>query len=62
MSDIEHELLGEIERAGDRSRRLAELAHRALLAAREAQDARDGRHEPWIDDALAEIGRELAAD
>jgi hypothetical protein len=55
MSDIEHELLGEIERAGDRSRRLAEIATRALLAARHAQDALDGRHDPWLDAALTEV-------
>ena len=60
MSDIEHELLGEIERTGDRARRLAEIARRALITARDAQDAAGNDHERWIDDALVEVERELA--
>ena len=62
MSDVEHELLGEIERSADRARRLAELARRALVAARDAQDTAAGTHEPWIDDALTNVERELATD
>ena len=61
MSDIEHELLGEIERAEERAQRFADLARRALVAARDAQDAAGG-HEAWIDDALAELERELATE
>jgi hypothetical protein len=61
MSDIEHELLGEIERAEERAKRFADLARRALAAARDAQDTAGG-HERWIDDALAELERELATE
>jgi hypothetical protein len=48
MSDVEHELITEVEQ-------LRALAQRALLAAMTAQDAADGRHEAWIDDALREL-------
>ncbi len=60
MTDIEHELVQENQRLRDRAARLADLAHRALIAAVEAQERAHGAHEPWLDDALASIEEVLA--
>ena len=54
MSDAEHQLVLDVRELLEQNRRLAELARRALVAARDAQDV-GGAHEPWIDDALAEV-------
>jgi hypothetical protein len=55
MSDIEHELITDIDVARTEIAKLRALAERALVAASTAQDAAYGRHEEWIDDALREL-------
>ena len=55
MSDIEHQLVMDVRALVAHSRHLAEIAQRALVAARDAQDANGRGHDPWIDDALAEV-------
>jgi hypothetical protein len=51
MSDIEHQLIMDLRALLERTRYLAEVARRSLVAARDAQDAAGG-HEPWLDDAF----------
>jgi hypothetical protein len=55
MSDVEHELIGDMSEARAEIERLRALAARALAAAACAQDAVDGRHDAWIDDALRDV-------
>jgi hypothetical protein len=62
VSDAEHELLSEVERHAADARRWRELARRALVAARDAQDARSGSHDQWIDDALGELAADVTED
>ncbi len=52
MSDVEHELIADVEEARDEAGEMRQLARRALVAASIAQDASYGRHDAWIDDAL----------
>jgi hypothetical protein len=59
VSDIEHQLVLDVRALLARTRHVAELAQRAILAAQDAQDAAGG-HEPWLDDALAEVETELS--
>ena len=54
MSDVEHELIADVEEARDEAGEMRQLARRALAAASIAQDAAYGRHDAWIDDALLE--------
>ncbi len=61
MSDFEHELLMDREHLSARTRRLAGIARRALVSAREAQERWAGHHDAWIDEALREVEREEAA-
>ena len=56
MSDAEHELLKDTTEQIEEIARLRALVVRAARAAIEAQDRVDGRHEAWLDDALAEVG------
>ena len=60
MSDVEHELIADVAETQELARRLGELALRALGSLRDAQDAA-GTHEPWIDDAIADVTSELEA-
>lgn len=55
MSDIEHELIGDMDAARAENERLRALAERALVAASSAQEAAYGHHDEWIDDALREL-------
>jgi len=55
MSDIEHELIGDIDAVRAENERLRALARRALRTASDAQDAAQGHHADWIDDALREL-------
>jgi hypothetical protein len=57
MSDVEHELISDIDEARVEIERLRTLAERALAAASSAQEAAHGRHEEWIDDALRDVSR-----
>jgi hypothetical protein len=57
MSDVEHELISDIDDARAEIERLRALAHRALDAASRAEDAAYGRHDSWIDDALRDVSR-----
>ena len=57
MSDVEHELIGDMSAARAEIEQLRALARRALEAASSAQDAAHGHHDAWIDEAL----RDLAA-
>jgi hypothetical protein len=52
MSDIEHEFVIENETLRAELDRVREVARRALIAAKEAQDAALGNHDQWLDDAL----------
>lgn len=56
MSDVEHELLVENTEQGQEIARLRALAARAALAAIDAQDRADGRHEAWLDQLLRDMG------
>ncbi len=55
MSDIEHELVGELAELRARVESLTELARRAILAAVDAQELSSRAHEPWLDEALATL-------
>lgn len=55
MSDAEHELLTETWELQDQVDHLKELAEHAVTVAIAAQDAHDGRHDPWLDEALASL-------
>ena len=57
MSDVEHELISDIDEARAEIERLRALAQRALAAGSSAQEAAQGRHEEWIDDALRDVSR-----
>jgi len=54
VSDAEHELLKDNTEQQEELALLRALLARAARAAIDAQDRADGRHEPWLDDALAE--------
>jgi RNA polymerase-binding transcription factor DksA len=54
VSDAEHELLKENTEQGEEIALLRRLLARTTRAAIDAQDRADGRHEHWLDDALAE--------
>ena len=58
MSDAEHELVVENDLLRSEVARVREIALRALAAAKLAQEAGDGRHEPWLDDASADLDSE----
>ena len=55
MSDAEHELIVDNVDLHDEVVQLGDIAHRALAAAREAQDAAFGHHEAWIDEAILKV-------
>lgn len=55
MSDVEHELIGDMTTARAEIAELRRLARRALTAASSAQDDARGRHDAWIDDALHQL-------
>ena len=54
VSDAEHELLKDNTEQGEEIALLRMLLARTARAAIDAQERADGRHEPWLDDALAE--------
>ena len=54
MSDAEHELIKDNTELLEEIALLRTLLARAARAAIDAQDRADGRHEAWLDDALAE--------
>jgi hypothetical protein len=54
MSDAEHELIVDNLDLREDVVRLGRIAYRSLAAAREAQEAAFGRHDPWIDEAIRE--------
>ncbi len=62
MSDVEHEFLLENQGLRDEAARLRALAERAVRAAMAAQDAATGDHEPWLDDALADLAAGASAE
>jgi hypothetical protein len=57
MSDIEHEFVIDNEALRAELRHTREIAERALSAAKDAQDAATGHHDPWFDEALQALGR-----
>ena len=52
MSDLEHELILNLQDTRGEADELRRLARRALVAASSAQEAAYGRHDAWIDDAM----------
>jgi hypothetical protein len=52
MSDLEHELIWNLQDTRGEADELRRIARRALVAAVSAQEAAYGRHDPWIDDAM----------
>jgi hypothetical protein len=55
MSDIEHELLIENDMLRAELARVRDIARRALAAAKDAQDAATGDHDPWLDQAARHL-------
>jgi len=56
MSDLEHDIICETQALGRETEWLSDVAERALLAAIDAQELAIGRHDGWMDSALARIG------
>jgi hypothetical protein len=52
MTDIEHEFVVENDALRAELALVRGTAVRAIIAAKDAQDAAEGHHDSWLDDAL----------
>jgi hypothetical protein len=55
VSDAEHELLIQSSAQAEEIARLRALVVRVAGAAIDAQERAEGRHEAWLDEALADV-------